>query len=94
MTGLAGVVELHYATTLQDGDEIAITVGSDYYDLNNQFNRMDVLNLTAGLHAQLGPCSTFRVAAVVPLRSTEHPVLGPTDRAFDSEILMSFNRNF
>jgi hypothetical protein len=95
VTGLAGIVELHYATTLQDADTAGgLLFSGETVQLSSQFNRVDVLNLTAGLHAQLGPCTTLRVAAVVPLRGEDVPDLGVEDRLFDSEIQVSFNRRF
>lgn len=87
-TGLAGIFELHYTTTIQDTDRIGL--GSNSFlvgDLSNSANRQDLLNLTSGIQAQLGALSALRVGAVVPVRETP-------DRVFDSEIQVSFNRKF
>lgn len=87
-TGLAGVFELHYTTTVQDTDTVGL--GSNSFlvgNISNAANRQDLLNLTSGLHTQLGPLSALRVGAVVPLR--DQP-----DRVFDSEVQVSFNRKF
>jgi hypothetical protein len=89
-TGLAALFELHYTTTIQDADAVPfVTPGSIAAGgtITNAFNRIDVLNLTAGLHFQLTDLSNLRVAAVVPLRTDP-------DRQFDSEIQVSFNRYF
>lgn len=87
-TGLAGVIELHYTTTVQDTDVVGLGGGSFFAgNIANSANRQDLLNLTTGLQAQLGPLSALRVGAVVPLR--DQP-----DRVFDSEIQASFNRKF
>lgn len=87
-TGLAGICELHYTTTVQDTDRIGLGNGSFLSgSLSNSANRQDLLNLTSGLQAQLGPLSSLRVGAVVPLR--DQP-----DRVFDSEVQVSFNRKF
>ena len=87
LRGIAGVIELHYTTTLQNSDRIPIN--------NQQFNgligvpgnRIDMLNLTSGLHFQLSPLANFRVGAVVPMRTQ-------SNRMFDSEIQATFNRYF
>jgi hypothetical protein len=54
---------------------------------SNAENRLDLLNLTSGLQAQLSPLSALRVGAVVPLRNTP-------DRSFDAELQVSLNRKF
>ncbi|MEQ1824726.1 MAG: hypothetical protein ABL921_02225 [Pirellula sp.] len=85
--GVASLLELHYATTIQDTDVINIAGNGLLSTLVNRFNRVDLLNLTAGLHFQLTPLSNFRVGAVTPLRANP-------DRTFDSELQVSFNRLF
>ncbi len=88
LTGLAGVLELHYTTTAQDTDRVQLSGGNLLNgSLSNSANRQDLLNLTSGLQAQLGSASSLRVGAVVPLR--DQP-----DRVFDSEVQVSFNRRF
>jgi hypothetical protein len=88
LTGLAGVLELHYTTTAQDTDRVQLNGGNLLNgSLSNSANRQDLLNLTSGLQAQLGAASSLRVGAVVPLR--DQP-----DRVFDSEVQVSFNRRF
>lgn len=87
-TGLAGVVELHYTSTIQNSD--AVNPGFANLlsgEITNVDNRVDLLNLTSGIHAQLGPMSALRVGAVVPLKDG-------SNRTFDSEIQVSFNRKF
>jgi hypothetical protein len=87
-SGLAGVFELHYTSTIQDSDVLALPPGGPLGgQLSNEVNRLDLLNLTSGIHAQLGPMSSLRVGAIVPLRQAP-------DRVFDSEIQVSFNRKF
>jgi hypothetical protein len=88
LKGLAGVLELHYTTTVQDSDVVGLNNGSFLTgSISNSANRQDLLNLTSGLQAQLGALSALRVGAVVPLR--DQP-----DRVFDSEVQVSFNRKF
>jgi hypothetical protein len=87
-TGLAGVVELHYTSTIQDSDAVDLGFGNLLSgEIANADNRVDLLNLTSGIHAQLGPMSALRVGAVVPLKDAPN-------RTFDSEIQVSFNRKF
>jgi hypothetical protein len=88
VSGLAGVMELHYTSTIQDTDVVLMPPGGILGgDISNSANRVDILNLTSGIHTQLGPMSALRVGAVVPLKQAP-------DRVFDSEIQVSFNRKF
>ncbi len=87
LNGIAGVLELHYASSIQDSDSVPVSGGSLLGQINVPNNRFDLLNLTSGLHFQLTPLSNFRVGAVVPLRASP-------DRVFDSEIQASFNHYF
>jgi hypothetical protein len=80
VTGLAPVVELHYTTTMEDTDSVG--------GWENPFNRMDVLNLTGGVHCQMGPCCTVTVAAGVPLRDKDG------DDLYDTELLLQLNRRY
>jgi hypothetical protein len=87
-TGLAAIVELHYTAALNDPDFLmAPTQSNSAVTLTSEAGRFNVLNLTAGLHAELGSCSSLRVAGVFPVR--DEP-----DRFFDAEIQVSFNRRF
>ena len=61
-------------------------VGNDYLELRNMFNRTDISNLTAGLHAEIGK-TTVRVGGVFPLQ--DEP-----SRQFDAEVQLSVNRRF
>lgn len=90
LQGIAAITELHYTTTVTDGDRVGNVqnIFSTGFTIANSYNRVDVLNFTAGLHFQLGPLSNLRVACVTPLRSEAE------NRWFDSEILVSFNRGF
>ncbi len=81
VTGLASIVEFHYTGTLNDGDVIPI---SDRF--GGLLNRIDLMNLTVGMHAELNRCTTLRVGGVLPLNDV--------DRAFDAEVLVSLNRYF
>jgi len=84
LTGVAPIVELHYTTTLQDAQGFQ-AFGSGAVPLQQ---RIDVLNLTAGLQFQLGSYSFLSVAGVAPLRTE------PGDKQFDAEVVVQFNRRF
>ncbi len=87
LTGVAGLLELHYTSTLQDSDVLNATQAGLPGFIVVAGNRRDLLNLTSGLHFQLGPASNLRIGAVTPLRSAP-------DRAFDTEIQVVLNRVF
>lgn len=89
LQGIAAVFEVHYATTLQDGDRIRTSlpvIGAPV--LGNLANRVDTFNLTGGVHFQIGPLANLRVGCVLPVQDTI------PNRQFDSEINVSFNRFF
>ncbi len=87
LNGIALISEFHYLTTLSDADEIIINGGTNDFSLAGSDNRVDYLNVTAGVHWQITPMSNFRVSGVFPMRRDP-------DRQFDSELQMSFNRYF
>jgi hypothetical protein len=86
LTGLATMVEYHYTTTLQDAVLVTGMDGVQQLTFGNTFNRMDVSNLTVGLHAELGK-TTVRVGGAFPLS-------GGSNRLYDAEVQVSVNRRF
>ncbi len=89
ITGMAGVLEFHYTTTLQDAD---LVQGSDpgtftYLSAGNTYNRVDVVNMTMGVHAQVCQLTTIGVGGVVPL--DDRP-----DRQFDAEVQFFWNQRY
>ncbi|MCA8984897.1 MAG: hypothetical protein KDA76_14125 [Planctomycetaceae bacterium] len=62
--GIAPIVELHYTTTINDTDNVAIV-----QNYRNPFNRMDFWNVTMGTQMQLGDRSNLRLAASLPIRN-------------------------
>jgi hypothetical protein len=92
VTGLAGIVEWHYTTALEDTDVVTgaratgIPPGATL-DFRNRANRFDVLNLTAGIHAEIARDMTFRVGGAFPLRTGD-------DRFFDAEVIAQLSRRF
>jgi hypothetical protein len=88
LTGLAGVAELHYTAALQDADLVQGFIPGPYsYQVGNPSNRVDMLNMTVGLHAELSRHTLCRVAGVVPLRTGDN-------RAFDGELQVQLERRF
>jgi len=77
---LAALAEVHYTTSLQDPDTVALRSGGNSLLLGNPANRLDVVNFTAGLHAHLYNHISVRVAYVTPL--TEG-----ADRFFTGELM-------
>ncbi|TVS17934.1 MAG: hypothetical protein EA424_11875 [Planctomycetaceae bacterium] len=87
LTGLAFLTELHYTTTLNDGDSLRLWAGNAIFDLDSPANRTDLLNLTIGLHTEWRNNTLLRVGSVFPLRTG-------TDRTFDSELQVQLERRF
>lgn len=86
LNGLASILELHYTTTLEDADRISGGDGAQAMIFTNTANRVDLLNLTVGLHAELG-LTTLSIGGVFPLRED-------SDRTFDAELQVFLNRRF
>jgi len=92
LRGIAAVGEVHYTKTIQNTDTITVPTNPDTgtfinAQLTNLANQTDIVNLTAGVQLQIGEFSNLRVGYVVPVQ--EQPY-----RQFDSEMQVSFNRNF
>ena len=88
ITGVAGMVELHYTTALQDADVVAfpaLTPGPSFGGVDNRF---DVPNLTVGLHIEMEAGTAIRLAGVFPLASAAD------DRFFSSEVQVAIIRKF
>jgi hypothetical protein len=49
--------------------------------------RYNILNVTSGIHVQANELTSFRVAAVFPMRRS-------ADRTFDGEVQATINRQF
>ncbi len=81
LTGVAPIVELHYTTTLQNAEGVGTII-------RPASPRVDVLNITGGLFFKIGPTAGLTVGAVAPLRTR------PSDKEFDAEVLVQFNRWF
>jgi hypothetical protein len=66
LTGIAPMIELHYATTMEDLDLPEFSDGSS--DIFVEDFRRDALNITGGVLFGLGQLTSLRVAGVAPLR--------------------------
>lgn len=96
LRGIAGLLELHYTSTMTDTD-VAFAGNPSIFDSNppadgtsqdiisNPYNRLDVLNGTAGLRFQCGPQTILTVAGVAPLRGNEEAL-------FDGEFVLQLSR--
>ncbi len=97
VTGLAGLMELHYTGTLNNADIITVpetpirtSTGGSFIgplappQLGNIANRVDILNYTVGGHMLLGRNVVLSTAFVAPLRKN-------FDRTFDGELNAQLN---
>lgn len=88
VTGVAALLELHYAGTIQTARIVdAVPQPGISVSMGNHYNAVDILNLTAGLHFELAGRTTVRIGASAPLRAEP-------DRFFNSELQFSINRYF
>lgn len=87
LTAMAAMLEFHYTTTLQNTDLVAGSVGGGSLSVVNVANRVDVVNMTVGLHTEITELTHLSVGAVFPLDI--YP-----DRFFDSEIQVFLNRYY
>ncbi|QDU28560.1 hypothetical protein ETAA8_36630 [Anatilimnocola aggregata] len=88
LTSLAAILELHYTSALQDTDIVVGNAGTRPITYTNNFNRFDILNVTAGFQAQFNNVTSVRVACVVPL------LAGVDRRFFDNELQVQINHRF
>jgi hypothetical protein len=86
ITGLATMVEYHYTTALEDAEMVSGNDGHQVLTFGNMYNRMDISNLTVGLHTEMG-MTTLRVGGSFPLSNA-------CNRLYDAEVQVSVNRNF
>jgi hypothetical protein len=84
LTGLAGLVELHHTSTLQDADVVTFVPQVKF---GNLLNRVDMTNVVVGLHTEIRGRTTLRLAGVFPFQ--EEP-----DRPFDAEVHVTLNRYY
>jgi hypothetical protein len=88
VNGIAGLLEFHYTTSLQDSDSLFVQTPTLQTVLSNPLNRFDVVNVSAGLNFAFGTAANLRVAGVFPLGDE------PDNRFFDSEVQVQFNHRY
>lgn len=95
LTGLASILELHYATT-PESEPVYARQGISATGL--ALGHTDYLNLTAGLVSRWNEKVSLSSAFAFPLRSNRNeqnsPVVGGTDRTYDWAFLLNLNYNF
>ncbi len=87
LTRLDGSVELHYAKNIGGGSSFATGPQGLLF---SQSRVTELVNLTAGLSAEVRRNTRVQVAAVAPLSASN----SLTHRAFDGELIFSINRFF
>lgn len=86
ISGIAGILEMHFNQTVQDTDYVSQTVAGVPFQFGNPNYNFGVANLTSGITTEFGQQSTLTCAYVVPLSKA--------DRQFDSELQVMFNYYF
>jgi hypothetical protein len=87
VNGVAGLLEFHYTTSLQDADTVGVNAQVLQAQITNPLNRFDVVNMSAGLNFAFGTMANLRVAGVFPLGDEDR-------RFFDSEVQVQFNHRY
>lgn len=88
LTGLAPLVEFHYTSTLQNTDVTPLVAPVPFtIQVTNPANRVDMVNMTTGVHAEFARHTFCRVAGVFPLSQQDN-------RAFDGELQIQLERRF
>ena len=78
LTGIAGLLELHYTTALNRADNVDL----NFVHFGEGSGRFNVFNLTTGVQANIGRSTSIRAAFVAPLRNDPN-------RFFDSEVSLA-----
>jgi hypothetical protein len=87
VTGLAVLGEVHYTGTLQDTDTLTGSPSGASFTVANLANRMDVVNVTAAVHAELKRDTSLRIGGVFPLDTGDN-------RFFDAEVAVQLIRRY
>ena len=93
LQGIASILELNYTHSLDD-PSASNTVTNAGVNSTLFAGDISVLNLSTALHFQFGNSSELRVAVVVPIRPDDVNTYAKTDRFFDAEVAVQFNKNF
>lgn len=87
LNAAAFVLESHYVTTVEDA-EIFRAATNTAPMFGNFINRFDVINLTAGVHTEVGCNTNVRFGVALPMRDARD------ERFFDAELLFAINKRF
>ena len=88
ISGIAAVLELHLATSLEERDIPSdFTTSSGFYSMQGGAETFSMVNITTGLYTQIGDDYGLRIAGVFPLT-------GGSGRAFDSEMIVQLTRRY
>ena len=80
LTGLAGLLELHYTTALNSAD--VVTDRNQFVTFGANSGRLDAVNMTFALHTEIARSTIIRAGYVTPLRDGNH-------RFFDHEFTLA-----
>ena len=80
LTGLAGLLELHYTTALNSAD--IVTDRNQFVTFGANSGRLDAVNMTFALHTEIARSTIVRAGYVAPLRDSNH-------RFFDHEFTLA-----
>ena len=80
LTGLAGLLELHYTTALNSAD--VVTDRNQIVTFGANSGRLDAVNMTFALHTEIARSTIIRAGYVTPLRDGNH-------RFFDHEFTLA-----
>ncbi len=80
LTGLAGLIELHYTTALNSAD--VVTDRNQIVTFGANSGRLDAVNMTFALHTEIARSTIIRAGYVAPLRDGNH-------RFFDHEFTLA-----
>ncbi len=80
--GIAGLFEVHYATTLEDSSSFASGLPNGAFFTDGLLSGVGMVNLTTGLHFELHNDLRLRIGAVTPLGQG-------ANRAFDTEFMVT-----
>lgn len=97
LKGIAGILEMHYTTTVQNADIVTVpafrnrlnatSAPEAFPRLGNIRNRLDILDVTTGATFVLGDSTTLSTAVAFPLKRE-------SDRTYDYELQLHLNYYF
>lgn len=92
LTGVAGLLELHYSGTLNDADLItpAVTAAT----IGNRANQLDIVVLTYGVHLEVARSAQITVAGAFPINDDGPDPFLDGENPFDHEIIVQMDYRF